>query len=211
MAETHPYCAEASTISRGSSKASVFESHKKASSCNATTRQVKRPLQKVMSVDYYLNKKAEVGIPGYRMPQNCATVDDKLSLRFLKSRLCQDKSDYLTVHRKRRNFVPAPNLYNLDKTNSLKHLRATEWKFYNYDRSTQISDHMRAESQKNRDVSPSYYNPTPLAFKQGSAKVKGWLKNREERVFISDENSMKGKQTPGHIYKLPNLVSLRSL
>ena len=79
---------------------------------------------------------------------------------------------------------------------------------YTNDRLTIYDELIRSASKINQEVSPCYYKPNPLSFKKESAKVKGCVKQKDERIFLSDESATAGQMTPGAHYSIPRIVSL---
>lgn len=124
--------------------------------------------------------------PGLVNSKFSADVDKRLSTTQSKSVLPRDeKQTYFNNLIKSKKLIPAPNQYHLRSG------KPQEKTIYPFDRTTYFSE---VENLAKKSLTgPFSYDPNPLQYRPGSAKIKCHLHVSSQRVSVPDEAAFLSK------------------
>ena len=92
-----------------------------------------------------------------------------------------------------KKHVPAPNMYKIPQIVSVVEKRFLSKPLYKEDRKTYFTELAHSIKYEKITARPTSYNPNPLHWRKGSAKIKGNLTVSDDRVTLPIEASMHGK------------------
>lgn len=149
----------------------------------------------LIRVQEYLSKdQVFPGVEGYSISNFNSTVDHKLSTLLSKSNLAKDeKQHFLNTALKLKAHVPAPNTYKIPQLVQVMEKRIPYKNLYKSDRKTLFTELQHHVKHEGITAKPTSYDPNPLHFRKGSAKIKGNLTISDSRVTIPIEATFYGK------------------